>query len=354
MTFSRYDCWSNVVRGSLAAMLLAIAGFAADPAGAEIIKKEDTLRGFTMTREECAAKPQTFWLNVYGQDYCVRYYLSTAGGQGSIPVVILNGDYNGSIDLTRWTWTDPSKATDTNTDNLARMADQFSKMARTTAIYIGRIGVEGTSGTHLSRKTQVELKLMDMALEALRQRHQFEGFNLVGESGGGRLVFGLAEMRRDIACLVSGSGQLATRMGASRPGDPGKTYFDITGKLPSLAQNPDLRMMVISDPNDQQVPTAREQTPMVQSLRQAGYVVPHLLVEATDPKHHGVLDYGAIAMAGCVLGRSDAEIAQAIGTLVRRNADTNRRLQDEARAKSDLKSEPQTASDTITRQPGRS
>ena len=43
MTFSRY-AWSNVARGALAAMALAIAGFAADPAGAEIIKKEDTLR----------------------------------------------------------------------------------------------------------------------------------------------------------------------------------------------------------------------------------------------------------------------------------------------------------------------
>ena len=89
MTDSRDACWSNVVRRSLAAMLLAIAGFAADRAGAEIIKKEDTLRGITMTREECAAKPQTMWLNVYGQDFCVRYYLSTAGGEGSRPVVIL-------------------------------------------------------------------------------------------------------------------------------------------------------------------------------------------------------------------------------------------------------------------------
>jgi pimeloyl-ACP methyl ester carboxylesterase len=338
------------VRGSLAAMLLAIAGFSADRAGAEIIKKEDTLRGITMTREECAANPQTLWLNVYGQDFCVRYYLSTAGGQGSLPVVILNGDHNGPVDLTRWTWADPSKASDINTDNLIGIANHFSKMAKTTAVYLGRIGVEGTSGSHLSRKTLVELKLMDMALDALRQRYQFEGFNLVGESGGGRLVFGLAEMRRDVACLISGSGQIVTRGAAPRSADPGKTYFDIMGKVPSLAQNRDLRMMVISDPNDQQVPTAREQTPMVQSLRQAGYVVPHLLVEATDPKHHGVLDYGAIAMGGCVLGRSDAEIAQAIGTLVRRNADTNRRLQDEARAKS----EPQTASDTITRQPGRS
>jgi hypothetical protein len=108
-------------------------------------------------------------------------------------------------------------------------------------------------------------------------------------------------------------------------------------------------MMVISDPHDQQVPTSAQQTPMVQTLRQAGYVVPHLLVEATDLKRHAVLDYGAIAMAGCVLGRHDDEIARAIGTMVRRNAETNRRQQDEARAKS----APQTVSDA-TRQPGRS
>jgi hypothetical protein len=57
-----------------------------------------------------------------------------------------------------------------------------------------------------------------------------------------------------------------------------------------------------------------------------------------------------------VLGRSDLEIAQAIGTQVRRSADTNRRQQDEARAKStpQTASKPQTASDTVTRQPGRS
>jgi pimeloyl-ACP methyl ester carboxylesterase len=329
-------------------MLLASAGFTAIPAGAEIIKKEDTLRGITMTREECAAKPQMLWLNVYSQDFCVRYYLSTAGGQGSHPVVILNGDYNGPVDVTHWTWVDPSKAADIETDQLVATADQFSKLARTTAIYIGRIGVEGTSGSHLSRKTLVELALMNKALDALRQRYGFERFHLFGESGGGRLVFGLAEMRPDVGCLISGSGQIATRMVSSRSGDPGKTYFDVSGRLQSLAQNRALRMMVISDLRDQQVPTAAEQTPMVQSLRQAGYTVPHLLVETTDPKHHGVADYGALAMGGCVLGRPDAEIAQALGTLVRRNADTNRRLQDEALARS----APQTASGTNPRLPG--
>ena len=350
MAFSTYAGWSSVVRGAIAAMLLAIAPFAADPAGAEIIRKEDTLRGITMTREECAAKPQTLWLKVYGEDFCVRYYLSTAGGEGSRPVVILNGDHNGPVDPARWTWADPSKASDVNTDNLMAIANHFSKMTRTTAIYLARIGVDGTSGTHLSRKTLVELNLIDVALEALRLRYQFEGFHLIGQSGGGRLVFGVAEMRRDVGCLISTSGQIVTtRTVALRPNDPSRTYFDIS-KVQSLAQNRALRMMVISDPNDQQVPTAAQQTPMVQSLRQAGYVVPHLLVEATDPKRHSVLDYGAIAMGGCVLGRHDAEIALAIGTLGRRNAETNRRIQDEARAKS----APQTASGTVTSQAGRS
>src|SRR3982751_962221 len=98
---------SRMARGSLAAITLAMIGAGADRAGAEIIKKEDTLRGITMTREQCAAKPQTVWVNVYRRDFCVRYYLSTAGGQGSRPVVYLSGDRHGSINLKGWAWTDP-------------------------------------------------------------------------------------------------------------------------------------------------------------------------------------------------------------------------------------------------------
>jgi pimeloyl-ACP methyl ester carboxylesterase len=333
MNFSTSAWWSSVVRGSLAAMLLAVAAGA--PAGAEIINKEDTLHGITMTREECAAKPQTLWLNVYDQDFCVRYYMSTAGGEGSRPVVILNGDRNGPIDGKRWDWKDPSKAKDSDTDKLLGLADRFSKLARTTAIYIGRIGVEGTSGSHLSRKTLVEVNLMDVVLDALRQRYQFEGFHLVGQSGGGRLVFGLAEMRRDVGCLVSTSGGIVTRASVSRTGDPGKTYFDITGNVQFLAQNRDLRIIVLSDPEDRQVPTATRQAPMVDKLRKQGHTVLHLSVEATDPQHHGLLRaYGPIAMGGCVRQKSDDEIARAIDKVVSRKAEINQRRQDEARDKS--------------------
>jgi hypothetical protein len=185
------------------AIALAGAQTAATGAVADIIKKEDMLHGITMTRAQCAAIAQTVWLNVSGHDFCVRYYLSTAGGEGPRPVVFIQGDYFGKLDPKTWTWTDPSDAKDINTDDLMKMADAFSKMAKTTAIYLARIGVEGTSGNHTARKTLLELNLMNAALDAIKQRYGFEGFHLVGQSGGSKLVGGIIGLRHDVACAVS-------------------------------------------------------------------------------------------------------------------------------------------------------
>src|SRR5215475_4783177 len=209
------------LRAAVAAAALAVTG-----AGAEIIRKEDMLRGMTMTRDQCAATSQTLWLNVDKQDFCVRYYLSTAGGEGTRPVVFLQGDYFGNVDPKTWRsqtpqWIPTSKDRNANvtfdatvtyvdidTDDLMKMADAFSKMAKTTAIYLARIGVGGTSGNHIFRKTLLELHLMNAALDAIKQRHGFEGFHLAGQSGGSTIVTGLAAGRSDIACAVSGSGRL--------------------------------------------------------------------------------------------------------------------------------------------------
>jgi len=334
-----------VVRGLFAAMLLTMV--AADRAAAEIIRKEDMLDGTTMTREECAAKPDTLWLNVYDQNFCVRYYLSTAGGEGTRPVIILNGDSGGSIDTKNWKWKNPSEAKDVDTDQLGLSADRFSKWAKTTAIYIARIGVQGTSGSHLARKTVLEVNLLDVALDALQKRYNFEGFHLVGQSGGGKLVFGLAEMRRDIGCLISTSGGLVNKSSRSRTNDPGKTYFKIDDdNIRFLKRNRDLRIIVISDPEDKQVPVETRQAPMVDALRDEGYKVLHLDVETTDPKRHGALRaYGPVAVGGCVRGDSDDEITLAIDKVVDRKVEINRRRQDAAREKS----APQTASGTERR-----
>jgi hypothetical protein len=87
---------------------------AAAPARAEIITKAELIDGRTMTQAQCAAAAQAVWISAMGRALCMRYFLSTAGGEGSRAVVFLNGD--------------AGKITgDFNTDVRARYAERMSK-----------------------------------------------------------------------------------------------------------------------------------------------------------------------------------------------------------------------------------
>lgn len=316
--------------GPLSLTLAAVA-LASTGAGAEIISKEEMLHGITTTRDRCAATEQTLWLSVDKEDFCVRYYVSTAGGEGTRPVVFLSGDRFGTV--RNWQWvptskdknagitfdpTNPASQGDVNTNDLVKTADAFSKLAKTTAIYLARMGVDGTSGNHVFRKTLLELHLMSAALDALKQRYGFEGFHLAGQSGGSTLVTGLAGTRHDIGCAVSGSGRLGISGGGSAK-EPARTHVDPVGFVPSIAHNRFVHFFMITDSADRTVP-ARQQTPFAEKMRQAGRSIPQYFVTAIDDFHHGVVSYTELVTAGCALGKSDPEIATAVGAMVKRNA----------------------------------
>jgi hypothetical protein len=333
----------STTRLTLSAFAL-VALLPAAEAGGEILRKDEMLRGVTMTRAQCATISQRVWLTVYGKDYCVRYYVSTAGGEGNRPVVFLQGDYFGNLDPKSRTWKSPVEAADLDTADLQRMADALSRRTKTTAIYLGRLGVEGTSGNHTSRKTLLELNLMNGALDAIKLRHGFAGFHMVGQSGGSKLVGGIVGLRGDVACAVVGSGPL-TAPGSPPKTDPTEAFFDVVQTVPALARNHSLRLMVVSDPADKVVPIAM-QTGFVDKMRQAGRPVPQFLVEATDDNHHGVVAYAHLVAAGCVLGKSDAEIARAVSTMTARAAEINKQKANEARAKATIVSRQQQPGST--------
>jgi pimeloyl-ACP methyl ester carboxylesterase len=307
------------------------AVFAATSAGAEIIKKEDMLRGITITHAQCDATPQTLWLNTHGRDYCVRYFLSTVGGEGLRPVAFLQGDQKLTLNKNNWSWIDTSEAKDTDTDDFMKIADEFSKLAKTTAIYLSRIGLGGTSGNHTSRHTLLELHLANAALDAIKQRYGFEGFHLAGQSGGSKLAGGLIGLRRDVACAVLGSGPLATP-GSAKNSDPGRSFFDAGESVPLAAKDRLLRPLVITDKADKRVPLG-QQKGFVDKMQKAGRRVPQFFVEATDDEHHGVLSYTEVAAGGCVLGKSDEDIARALSIIVKRSTDVTERNKKEANDK---------------------
>jgi len=305
----------DTVRAVLAGAVLVLPLLAATPTHAEVIRAADMLQGVTITQPQCAAVPDTVWVKVFGRPFCVRYYISSSGGEGRRPVVFLQGDKFGKLDGRTRSFYETEKFKDVDTDNLAKFAEAFSKSAKTTAIYLARIGVDGTSGHHNARKTVLELMLMNAALDAIKQRHGFEGFHIAGQSGGAALVVGLAGMRDDIACAVPGAAQLLPRRAIVRRPDSSLEYFDPSERIPVIARKPSLRLLLVTDPNDKQV-SAPNQAAFVQQLRQAGGKVEQFFVEATDEKHHGVVIYSRLVVSGCVRGVSNEDIASQLAKLV--------------------------------------
>ena len=180
--------------------------------------------------------------------------------------MILQGDQLGKFNFKSLTWIDTSDAKDVDTDDIVRTADMFSKMTKTTTIYLGRIGVDGTSGNHMMRGSQLELDLTGAALDTLKRRYGFEGFHLAGQSGGSKLVAGLSGLRRDIGCAVMGSPPLLTP-DARKSSDQGRTAFEPS--VSQLVQNCSVRLFAISDKADKRVPVG-QQSGFIDKLHRAG------------------------------------------------------------------------------------
>ena len=236
-------------------LLLSAAAFGlalsiASAARAEIIPLADMLRGIPMTAAGCAAKPYTVWVTAYRQSICIRYYPSNAGGAGTKPIVFLTGDKLGRFDGKTQTFAPRPNDKDVDTDMLMKRADMFSRAAGTSAIYLARIGLDGSSGYHGVRRTMLELHIINEALEAIKTRHRLEGFHLFGQSGGAALVAALPAMRNDVRCAVAGAGPLSAHTMTQSP-DPARRYVDPSELVGVIAANRSARILVVTDPADQ-------------------------------------------------------------------------------------------------------
>lgn len=99
---------------------------------------------------------------------------------------------------------------------LLRHAQKISQTTAMPAIHLARMGVDGSSGSHRNRKTQLALQATNLALDAIKRRYGFHGFDIFGQSGGSTVTAGLLSVRHDIGCAVLGSGQLSGHRGHCR------------------------------------------------------------------------------------------------------------------------------------------
>ena len=316
--------------GVLLSALLGAALLASCPAGAETIPAREMLRGTEMTADACAHIRNAVWVTAYGHGFCMRYYLSTAGGADDVPVVFLNGDRPTFDTLhenvrnrsgktrsrARRNKAQARKAKDVDTADLAEQTDKISRLTRNTVIYLSRMGLEGSSGHHGLRRTMLELHVTNAALDAIKQRHGFRGFHIFGQSGGSTLTGGLLALRRDIGCAIPGSGRLALIVQAKQVGTPALKRFDPVKMIPAILQNSSAaRIIVLTDPKDKIVPR-RNQSEFVERFREAGGQIERFYVKSTSKTHHGLTAYSAFVMGQCVHDASHQDIKRKLQRFV--------------------------------------
>lgn len=268
---------------------------------------EQMKQGIVMTARDCAAYRATVYVVATGTGLCFRYYLSTAGGDSADAVYFLQGDQ-------------PDDQLAYDPAALDRIAETMSKGYRRPAIYLARMGTDGSSGSQRNRRTWLEVAATHLAIDAINARHGFRMVHVMGQSGGGHLTAALVGTRTDVGCAVPGSGRLAfdqeyLARQAKRPFE--QRHYSPDSALPQVVVNSHrTRILVVTDPNDQRVP-AHMQTGFVRAVSQAGGRIAQFFVTATDELSHGAVVYTRKAMAGCLAGKPDGEIAATLDQMSR-------------------------------------
>jgi hypothetical protein len=305
--------------GKTSRIVCLVAAFAiATPALADIVTVDDMVTGIQMTAAQCSAKSDTVWVTAKGRNFCMRYYFSNIG-DGKKPIIFLQGDRLGVLNMRTGKYALPPGEKDINTDDLMRAAVSISRQTKTSAIYLGRIGVEGSSGDHRMRHSLLELYATNAALDAIKQKHNFEGFHLMGQSGGAHLVAGLLGLRNDVGCAVIGSGPLNPDRRLRLSGDPMLDHFNPLDMRGAITLNKAARIIVVTDPSDKKV-GEQAQSGFVRAVEQTGRPIEQYMVQAVDENRHGVVNYSRLVMTGCLRSAKTEEITQDVGKLVQRAA----------------------------------
>jgi hypothetical protein len=235
----------------------------------------------------------------------MRYYVSDAGGRGTRAVVYVPGDKPGIVPGSSM-YGDPHAAKHSDTNKLLRDAQKISRTTKMPAIHLARMGLDGSSGSHRNRKTQLELQATNLALDAIKRRYGFQGFQIFGNSGGSTVIAGLLTVRDDIGCAVLGSGQLSGHR--DYPGTPAQEQ---PIRPLDAVRNSSARIIVVTDPNDQVVPREKQDV-FVRRLSAAGRPVEQFYVTAVGDRHHSTSLHSLFVMGQCLHNRSNQDIAEGL------------------------------------------
>jgi pimeloyl-ACP methyl ester carboxylesterase len=246
--------------------------------------------GVSIAEPECR-KLTAVWVHVDERGFCVRYWMSAAGGTKDEVTVFFHGDL-GVLN---------PAASLVTAGHLQSTAHYWSHIGAAPYFAIGRLGTLGSSGNHADRRSRTEIKVVMAALDALKEEHKIRRFHLVGQSGGGHTVAALLQMRADIGCAVMASGGISYKRAVRDRGlstDHIGGLYDPIDHVRAMQDRPGQRLFVLSDLDDRIV-SFRSQREFVERVRAAGLPIVQIVATALDPDHHGLQSEGLRLAADC-------------------------------------------------------
>jgi dienelactone hydrolase len=262
--------------------------------------------GVSIAEAECRQLAKAIWVRVDREGFCVRHWMSAAGGMKDEATVFIHGDLgSGKIGEFGLLNTYSSIVT---AGQVQRSAHYWSRVHAAPYFAIGRLGAYGSSGKHNDRKKLIEIKVVMAALDALKAEHKIRRFHLVGQSGGGHTVAALLQMRQDIGCAVMTSGAMSHKTAARDRGLPiterHRINYDPIDHVAAMQDRPGQRLFVLSDPEDRFV-SYRSQREFVERVRGAGLPIVQIAAMANDEDRHGLQSEGLRLAADCAKGVDD-------------------------------------------------
>jgi pimeloyl-ACP methyl ester carboxylesterase len=264
-------------------------------------------RGVTVNESQCKTLRNAVWVRVDGTGYCVRYWISAAGGSKDEAVVFVHGDLGdpktpGS--LNRY-------AAHMTAGRMQRDVQRWSRVYGGPYIAIGRLGAFGSSGEHRKRRSLLEIRVVMAALDEMKVRHGLKRFHLAGQSGGAHTVAGLAQMRADVGCAVMAAGVISVKTRARDRGgkiDSGaKDLYDPIDHVAAMQGQPGRRMIVVSDPDDQVV-SFHSQWEFAERVRAKSLPILQVSADSGTESFHGLHNESQSMAIDCAKGMDDSAL----------------------------------------------
>ncbi|MBC5764934.1 alpha/beta hydrolase family protein [Ramlibacter albus] len=277
------------------------------PTGDAHFTAEQASRGVQATEQECAKVSPAVWARAAGgAAECIRYWFAGFDGDRAKSVVVyMPGDQLVGSGV------DPSY-TRRRPSDMQKIAHQMQTKLGTPFLLLTRPGIFGSSGTHRERRREPEARLMQAAVDAIKQKHGIEEFALVGQSGGGHTVASLLGWRQDIACAVPTSAVSSPRArwevkGFKRDLTGFSDSYEPVEHLQPGAFHPKLRVFVLGDPRDSNTPWETQQ-PLARKLKSLGVATELVEGEGADGERHHLGASGQLLGALCLKGATTKEI----------------------------------------------